>query len=292
MGLCFVSIYFAARRQDGWSALIVALATCLKPQLGIWILGFYMFRQRWSIVLPAAAVGAIVGAIALLRMPLTPAALLHNYSANLHYWFAPGGMNDFSTANPFRFELLNAQVLFQPLVHSATVANVAAWSFFAIGVAVWTWATLRHSWFNASSLRSTKGDELLALSSLLALGILPVYHRSYEASIALLPLAWVIRNWKRAAGVVPFTLAIAFMLAPAQSAIVRAAARLSPSTLNAPFWNLVVCAYGTATVLFLNFTVLTTLVRFTNEGSEKADTGIATATSFDLEHHAGVLQEQ
>jgi len=185
--LGLVAVYLVQGDRDFWAGVVTAIAICLKPQLGIWVFALYGFRRRWSMVVPAFAIAAVVSVVALVRVPLSPSGLLQNYSSNLHFWFRPGGMNDFSTANPLRFQLLNLQVVFAPWVHSTFAANVLAWTTFGIGLGLWLW-TMR---------RPHAGDELLALSSLLMLGMLPVYHRSYDGAAALLGLAWLLKEYRK-----------------------------------------------------------------------------------------------
>ncbi len=244
IGLCVLAIYFAGRDMNAWAGTILALAVCLKPQLGIWIFVFYLVRLRWRVVLPAAALGAIVAAVALLRIPMSMLALMHNYGANLHYWFRPGGMNDFSAANPFRFELLNAQVALAPLLSSAVAANVAAWVLFAAGIGIWLWAVLRRPFC----------DDLLAISSLMALALIPVYHRSYDGGIVLLALGWLLQRHseqlRSISGAVAF--AIFALLAPGELAIRFLTLHLPTSVLNGWWWNRMIAAYAPWMVLLLN----------------------------------------
>lgn len=243
-GMCVFAIYLARREQDLAAGLLIALTACLKPQLGIWVFLFYVLRRRWRIVLPAGCMGLSVLALSLLRLE-HPASFLHDYSVNLQYWFGPGRMNDFSYANPFRFELLNAQVGLYAVLHNSVWSNGLAWALFVALFIAW----LRWAWFS-------QANEMLGLASLLALGLLPVYHRSYDAVIALFSLCWFVQARNRRYGILPAALASVLLLLPTQSVIVRLMPHLPASALSAWWWNLAVAALGSWIVLLLSFSLL------------------------------------
>lgn len=184
IAVCVLGVYLAGSRKELFSGLLLAIGMCLKPQLGIWFFIFYVIRRRWRMVLPATIFAGAVTLIAFSIMPVTPSTFLHDYRSNLHYWFDPGRMNDFSAANPFSFQLVNTQVLVGQVFHDNAAATLVAWTLFAVSAMTWGWRMLRCS----------VEDDLLALSSVLALGMIPLYHRSYDAAIVLLSLAWSVSS--------------------------------------------------------------------------------------------------
>lgn len=100
----------------------------------------------------------------------------------------------------------------------------------------------------------------LALSSVLALSFLPVYHLVYDTGILTLVLAWI---FGAAAGdlkhIVPdqrdrLTKRIAFalfllLLLPIQSVAIRAHSYLSPQAAQPWWWNSVIAPYTSWTLL-------------------------------------------
>lgn len=246
--LCLLAVCLAKGDHDIWAGIVIAIAICLKPQLGIWVLVFYLVRRRWKIALPAAATVAAVTIVAVLRIPLSPPALLQNYGSNLHYWFDPGKMNDFSAANHFHFELVNAQVLLRGMVHSSAAANIIARITFGCSFSVWLWIVFRRQIH----------DELLALSALMMLAMLPIYHRSYDAAVVLLALAWILRNFKRPLGVnLSAGLVATFaLLAPAPSAILEAIHQYQPGRTRDLASSSVLAGYSSAALMLLTFALL------------------------------------
>jgi len=247
---CVLAIYLVENFLELSSGLLLGMGICLKPQLGIWVLIFYVLRRRWRVVLPTAIFGGAVALIAFLRMPLTLTAFLQNYSSNLHYWFDPGRMNDFSAANPFRFQLVNTQVLLEQFFHNIAATNVLAWMLFAVGVVCW----------GSKMLRGSVHDDLLAFSSVLALGLIPVYHRSYDAAVLLLSLAWSVTSNARGtlARWAPFVLYLVLQIPVSWS---MADVRTHLSLLFMSHIATMLAACQSLAVLTLNFVLMYCLMR-------------------------------
>jgi hypothetical protein len=246
--LCVLAVLLARQGRDYSAGLTLAIATGLKPQLGVWILLFYAVRQRWRLAAIATAVGALLGTVALLRIPLTPAALLQNYSTNLHFWFGSGGHNDFTAANMFRFQLVNIQVVLHPLLRSVAAANAVAWALFAIGIIIW----------GSAMFRARVHSEILALSSLLALSLLPFYHRLYDTGILTLALCWALSKNSAKFKLVTratFVLLLVF-LAPGQVILTHLQPYLPPWVAASWWWTSLVAPHAVWTLLLLNGVLL------------------------------------
>ena len=245
--LCVLAVYLASCDHDLAGGFTLAVATCLKPHLGIWIFGFYLLRRRWRLLAAGALSGALLAVIALAQIPLPPHALLANYQANLQHWFQPGGQNDFSLANPLRFQLANFQVVLQPLLGS-TGANAVALGVVALAVGLWIYAVSR----------KRACPEALALSSLLALSFLPVYHRVYDTGVLTLSLAWIFSDsgnrldWMKRIALALLIL----LLLPFQSAVVRSETYLPLGTAQSWWWNLAVAPYASWILLAFSAVLL------------------------------------
>jgi len=163
--LCLIAIYFAGEKRDMASAVALALATGLKPQLGFWILFFYFLRLRWALVAGAILSLTTLVGIAIFRSATGLSTLMATYKDDLRYWFGPGGPNDFTAANPLHFQLVNVQVIFWQLFHDHTLANVLAIVVFVISFAALGYAVAR----------GRVGSETLQLTTLIGLirGFLP-----------------------------------------------------------------------------------------------------------------------
>jgi hypothetical protein len=97
--------------------------------------------------------------------------------------FAVGGIDDYTPANPTRFDLLNLQVVLFQVVGSTVVTQVLAWLVAAGLVLRW-----------AIQQRKAEGAEagLFDLAVLGTVSLLPIYHRFYDGCLLLLPLAWAV----------------------------------------------------------------------------------------------------
>jgi hypothetical protein len=163
------------------SGLLLGLSICLKPQLGAWLLLYYLLTRRWRIASTAIATASCLLALALLRLPSTWIA---SYKDNLSHFFSIGGVNDFTTANPSRFELVNLQVVAFSIVHDYAMSNLIAWTLTGILLAAWAVWCIR------------KDHGLLAMGTVALIGLLPVYQRFYNLPIVLLVIVWAIHEKK------------------------------------------------------------------------------------------------
>lgn len=174
--LAVLSSLCSSRTSAG---LLLGLSICLKPQLAIWLVLYYILTRQWKVSGAAIGVVASSAAVAYFRLPPTWFA---SYTENLSHFFAIGGVNDFTSGNPSRFELLNLQVVAYSATHDYAFSNVIAWTVTGTLLALWTvWC-----------LRRDRG--LLAMGTVTAVGLLPVYQRFYNLPIVLLIMVWAIQN--------------------------------------------------------------------------------------------------
>jgi len=251
IALCMLGIYLASKENDLASGAILAIATCLKPHFGIWILAYYLVRRRFRVVAAGVLIGIVLSVVAIAQIRLNPAALLAAYRGNLQYWFGPGGENDFTTANPARFPLVNLQVALYPFAHSAVAANALAYAIFLLGAAIWAYAMF---WGRPRS-------DALAISSLLALSFLCVYHRVNDAGILTLALCWGFEEGgeqlRRTRGLV---VALVLILAAGQSVLTRSGPYFPSWVTDSALWNLVLVPYFVWSLLLLNGVLLYAVV--------------------------------
>jgi len=171
----------AARRHDILAGTLLAIAVSLKPQIALPFLLYFLLCRRWRLAGTAIGFVAVVAALAVLRLKITGGLWLANYLDDNRILFSRGSLGDFSEANPIRFGLVNLQVLLYVIVHNRAVANGLA---LAAGIIAGLW------WLFLLCRRSANGQQLLALSALVVISLLPVYHRLYDASLLAFPLAW------------------------------------------------------------------------------------------------------
>ncbi|MFZ0800405.1 MAG: glycosyltransferase family 87 protein [Terriglobales bacterium] len=241
------AILLAEREKDWQAGLAIGVAACLKPQIGVWVLLYYLLRGRKEVFLGALPVGALVAAILLLR----PAVLLNSiadYRTNLHYWFAPGRPYGFSEgALPFHVNII--QVILYRLLHSVFASNLIAHSLFVSGVAFWTLMLWRTNF---------RIPAPLAISSLLALSFLSLYHSVSDATILTLALCWAIpaehQAWTRTK--ILTCVFFLMMMLPGHSLLMRLSPHIATYITAAWWWNLFVARYFVWLLVALNAVLL------------------------------------
>jgi hypothetical protein len=245
--LVFWAIFLAEREQYWRAGLAVGIAASLKPQIGIWVLLYYLLQGRKKVFLGALTAGAFVAAILLLRpVPLLNA--ISDYRANLQHWFAPGRPLGFTEgALPFHVNII--QVILYPIVHNAFAANLIAHTLFVSGGAAWI-LILRRTKFSTPAP--------LAIASLVALSFVSLYHSVPDATILTLALCWAIpaehQPWTRFK--IATCVLLLLMMLPGHSALMRFSPLLETSITTAWWWNLFVARYFVWLLTALNVVLL------------------------------------
>jgi hypothetical protein len=251
IAICLLSVYMADESCDVSTGILLAFATGLKPQLGVWILFFYFVQRRWAIVVSGVLGFTMLLAVACARIPVSIYTLFINYRDDLHYWFGPGGPNDFTAGNSLRFQLVNLQVIFWQCLHSSVAANAIADTLFIAGLVVWIWAMRR----------GRLGT--LGLASLLALSFLSFYHSVTDVSILLLGFCWVLSNedvqlrWTK---LFLFLLLLGLSV-PSHSLLLRLEPHLSQSATSSWWWTGIIAPWFIWNMLLLNVALIYAVVR-------------------------------
>jgi len=140
----------------------------------------------------ALALVAGVAALGLLRLEIGHTPWLSNYLTDNRILLETGVLGNFTAINPTRFGLINLQVALYPLFDSVRLTN---------GVAMFVGGTLLMVWLIRMGRSAPRGDrELLDLSAIAIISLLPVYHRFYDATLLVLPLCWVFLSFRKAQG--------------------------------------------------------------------------------------------
>jgi len=164
---------------------LLGVATALKPQMGLVFLAYEAFRLRWraSLVGLAVALGALV--VASIRLDSAGVDWVAELRANVQAFTTGGAPGDPTTANPIRYQLIHLKQPLHVLFESRGL--VSALSFAFVGaLALW--------YFLVWLRRREDATELLTLSMACPLSLLVVYHRAYDASLLLIPVAWALRE--------------------------------------------------------------------------------------------------
>jgi hypothetical protein len=188
--LSVIAIWTGRRGNEIATAVLLALAAGLKPQIGLCFLLYYLLRRRWRIFGIALALLIGIAAAGLLRLDLGHTSWLANYLSDSRILLETGVLGNFTAINPTRFGLVNLQVALYPLFGRVDLTNVVAWAIGALLLAAWL----------AAFQKRNSNCELLDLSALAVISLLPVYHRFYDATLLVLPVWWALTAYQKTRG--------------------------------------------------------------------------------------------
>ena len=249
VALAVVALWFAARRQDAFCGLLIAGSMCLKPTIGVCFLFFYLVARRLRVVATACGVSALIALVAVGRM--IGVSWFTSYEIVTKHMFAVGSINDFTTANPIWFQMLNLQGPVFVMTQDASLANLIA---VLVGIALLTaWTVLKLS--PKSGVR-----DLLAVSALSVVSLVPAYHRLFDASLLILPVAWVFSLKKETASansLLTISLILPFLI-PGAALVSQISDRLRipQGTLLARWWQAIAIGHETWCLLSLGILLL------------------------------------
>jgi hypothetical protein len=185
VALCGIAIWRHQLENEISAGILFGLAVCLKPQIGLPFLAYYLLRRRWRLFGMAAGIALTTAMLAMARLALSGTPWVQNYRMDNRVLLATGILSDFTERNPIRFSLINLQVLFYAILNHAAAANILALAVSATLFGIWV----------VLVLRSEPQDVLLPLSTIAVLSLFPVYHRLYDAFLLIFSLCWSLREF-------------------------------------------------------------------------------------------------
>ncbi len=193
--------------------ILLGIAAVIKPQFGVPFLVYELFSKRIRSASVGFGLAGGIAAVAFARLHLADIDWLPTLTENVRL-FASVGAGNPSRTNPFRYQMIDLQVLCQNGVIPPRMLVLAITGLVALAGAI--------AWHRAREGRS----ELLGVSLGVGLCLMIVYHRYYDATLLLIPVAWAITTLPRAR-LVPITLlaAIAPFAIPGGAALYVAADR-------------------------------------------------------------------
>jgi glycosyl transferase family 87 len=169
------------RNHPTLAGILLTLAVALKPTVALpFVIYALASRNRAKVILPAVAMGGLLLSIAMIPSHGTT-LWLKSFVANDDTMFAAGAIDDFSTANPLHFQLINLQTALFPLLQNRTLTQFGAILVFVVLLVLW-FRAMRRNW----------QLDLLDLAILASVALLPVYHRFTDAGLLLVPVAWAL----------------------------------------------------------------------------------------------------
>lgn len=250
VAFCGIALSLDQRGREIFAGTLFGIAVCLKPQIGLPFLAYYLLRRRWRLSGIAAGVAFTAAILAVARLAISGTPWLQNYRMDNRVLLVSGTLADFTERNPLRFGLINLQVLFYAIWHHAAAANA-----FALAIS----ATLFGIWL-LLMLQSGSRDVLLPMSALAVLSLFPVYHRLYDAFLLILPLCWSLGEFsgprnKFARGA--FLLMVPFLV-PGGSALEQFQLRgqIPEGIANSWYWTSIVMPHQIWFLLLLSLLLL------------------------------------
>jgi len=232
IALSVLGFWCARPKCDVLAGILLAGSTCLKPPIGMCFLFYFAVSRRWKVVSVGLGTVALTALVAGGRMWMSGLAWINSYRELTQQMFTTGSVNDFTTANPVWFQMLNLQGPFYALSHNARIADIAAILSGTLLISLWVY--LMRSAAN-------RPCSLLAMSALAVLSLLPMYHRFYDASLLILPVAWAFAHRNRPSPKLTYiTIALVVpFLVPGAAALSQVSdqATLVPRLFGGSFWN-------------------------------------------------------
>jgi hypothetical protein len=209
--LVILAVWARSKDRATLAGVFLGAATAVKFQIGAPFILYYLFIRQWRL----GAIAAILFAIAML------AAIGRMEALGIHTWWIdwqrnvaltlePGGVNDPRPLGPFRNDMINLQTIVDVFVHQQVEIILCVMLIFL---------PLVISFVKCIRPQRAPGVDLLALSLVALLSMLPFYRRLYDSVLLLMLLAWAIarlrpsyQSGQRAMGILVLALLGEFLL--------------------------------------------------------------------------------
>lgn len=159
---------------------LLALATLIKPHLGLPFVAYTIINRDWRSLTSAAVVCAVITGVAIVPMTMRDVPWFESWMHNLQT-FSTAGEGDPTRANPIRHQLVNLHYPLHTLIDNRTVVQ---------GIVLATLGIIAAAFFFWRSPH--RPPVLLSLSMIAVLSLMVAYHRFYDAVFLIFPLAWAI----------------------------------------------------------------------------------------------------
>jgi hypothetical protein len=185
VALILLAVWCAQRGRSAHAGVLLAVAASFKPQLAAPFGLFYLCYRNWKLVGYATVTGLLLNGIGVAQLEWRGIDWWGSWTANITASTRPGEANDPTLASRWRHQIVSLTVLLHSFTASKTVVTFLNATIAAALIGAFAWLA-RRARFSA--------DGLLSISTLCAVGLLPVYHRSYDAALLVVPLAWALTS--------------------------------------------------------------------------------------------------
>lgn len=195
VSLCVIAVWCFLRDRWVWAGVVLlALSLVLKPQDSgfVWLYFVLVGGVQRKRALQTLAVAAVLAACAALWIAPVSPHWIQEMHKNLTIVSTRGGTSDPGPSNPSTHTagvIISLEGALSALKDDPHFYAPASYLICGILILVWGLTTLRKR-FSMESAR-------LALAAIVALILLSVYHRSYDAKLLLLALPACAMLWKK-----------------------------------------------------------------------------------------------
>jgi hypothetical protein len=256
LAICVLSCLYMEDESDCLGGILLGAASALKPTVAAAFLLYFVAKRKWRVLVIALAAGGALLLVADVRMLWNGVHPVASYVLNNRRMFGPGGIDDFTSANPLRFDLLNSQVILFQISGSVVVTQGLVWLLFG---------GLLTGWLYIRFLHKEIGVGLIDLAFLSTLILLPIYHRFTDGGLLFFPVVWAIAQWEgRVKLAARAVLLFASFFALPGAAILRSLAESNSSIrglAQSAWWKLFVAPHQAWSVLMITVFLLLALVQ-------------------------------
>lgn len=177
LSLMVFSILFFMDGFDLFSGVFLGLALGLKPQVGLFLLVYYLIKGRWKTATLTVITTLILVLLAIFRLGFEDLSWLSTWQNKIQAtYLAINGLDN-------HYFLLNLQYPLNVLISYKNINNLIIITFMLVCLFLF---------FLYCCKRSDAYHDLLEISFLALISLLPFYHRNYEAAILIFPLSYGI----------------------------------------------------------------------------------------------------
>lgn len=183
VGLMGISYLLMRQERAVPAGILLGLVGCCKPHIAGAMVLVLLVDREWKTLRMAVLTGIASLAVFVGRLSAAGVPWWSDFLQRTRQFGAVGDSNDFSLANPARYELTNLQVIVGSFTSSRSATNLVAITVGVLLVATW-WVAVN---------RNGRSD-WMAFATINIILLLPSYHRFDDASVLVFLFAAAFLN--------------------------------------------------------------------------------------------------
>jgi hypothetical protein len=178
------SLWASIKDRKILSALLIALGCAIKPHIGLPFLLLYAIHKQWRIIIISILLLLIIFSLSIFFIGHNNIlAYLTLWINNINSSISKGGINDPSFNNPLNFQLINLQYPLWAIFHNNLITNSIAFAIAGLELFIFVLLLIKYE---------VKSCDIIQISTLSAIILLPIYHRIFDASILIPNIALAV----------------------------------------------------------------------------------------------------